>query len=99
MKKQLNHYEGVVAQIKRKEEMEMNQMSTEHPESVGTTNKESVENVLDLENIKQSDEVDNQTEKDSKKANFFDFGFLQSKIIKNIFCCLKENHQIGKIFL
>ena len=65
----------------------------------GTSNQDQgVGHVLDKQNIEPSNEVDNNiADKDSKKANFFDFGFLQSKLIKNLFCCLKENQQIGKM--
>ena len=103
MKKQLNNYEGVVAQIKGKEEIEM--VSTQQLESadVKTVDQDvSTDDVVRAGTSNQDQGVDNNIDKDSedsKKANFFDFGFLQSKFIKNIFCCLKENQQIGKIFL
>ena len=101
MKKQLNNYEGVVAQIKGKEEIEM--VSTQQSSNNETVDQDvSTDDVVKAGTSNQDQGVDNNIDKDSedsKKANFFDFGFLQSKLIKNLFCCLKENQQIGKICL
>ena len=43
------------------------------------------------------DENDNTGTVDNKsKAKWYDLGILQSKLIKNMFCCLSESQQIGK---
>ena len=55
MKKQLNNYEGVVAQIKGKEEIEM--VSTQQSASVDTSNNETDETVLNQQNIKTINKV------------------------------------------
>ena len=38
---------------------------------------------------------EHEDDKDKFAAKCYDFGFLHSKIIKNIFCCLNETQQIG----
>ena len=49
------------------------------------------------ENVEMKVSKNDKTALDSKeKARWYDLGFLQSKIIKNIFCCLSERHKIGK---
>ena len=55
MKKQLNNYEGVVAQIKGKEEIEM--VSTQQSASVDTSNNEADETFLNQQNIKTINKV------------------------------------------
>ena len=74
---------------------------TEGLVKLGTSDQDQgVENDLDKQNVKPSNEVINKIDKDYKdpvKAKLYDFGFLHSKFIKNVFCCLKENQQIGKI--
>ena len=32
---------------------------------------------------------------DQPAADCYDLGFIHSKLIKNVFCCLNENQQIG----
>ena len=63
-----------------------------------TPKKEEIEN----EGVKKSASKEKVAMKVSYncKARWYELGFLQSKIIKNIFFCLSERQQIGKkIFL
>ena len=47
--------------------------------------------VSEIKDETRSDEND----EDQPAAKFYDLGFLHSKIIKNVFCCLTENQKIG----
>ena len=45
---------------------------------------------------KNKDETrSDENDEDQPAAKFYDLGFLHSKIIKNVFCCLTENQHIG----
>ena len=43
-------------------------------------------------------EKDRKAAENEDKASWYDLGFLQTKIVKNIFFCLNERQQIGKKF-
>ena len=81
MRKQLNNYDGVLSQLKGTEQIEMEDVDK---------NKENETKTQPNEN-EHNNAVDNKY-----KARWIDLGFLQSKLIKNIFCCLSERQQIGK---
>ena len=67
-----------------------------------TTKQEKIENKdakksASKENVEMKVSKNDKTALDSKeKARWYNLGFLQSKIIKNIFCCLSERQQIGR---
>ena len=129
MRKQLNNYDGVLSQLKVKEEIEMADVDKGKPELAAYQDKENAikeENIeheaLKKSSIKEKVEIeenqktgshittkispkgsenDNAEVDNKSKARWcqYDLGFLQSKLIKNIFCCLSEHQQIGgKIF-
>ena len=56
--------------------------------------------IINAKDVKKSASKEKVAMKVSDKARWYELGFLQSKIIKNIFFCLSERQQIGKkIFL
>ena len=82
MRKQLNNYDGVLSKLKGNEEIEFDNKDAQISDS-----KEKVE-------LKFS-ENDNTAEDSTYNARWYNLGFLQSKLIKNIICCLSERQQIG----
>ena len=93
----LNNYDGVLSQLEEKEEIELevkeNKTKKEKIENEGvkkSASKEKVEREIP-EKINAGDNL--------SKATWYDLGFLQSKVVKNIFCCLSERQQIGKKIL
>ena len=111
MRKQLNNYDGVLSQFKGTEEIEMGDVDKNKENTTKTEPKENEdeeksvikekveENIkTEIQNTKISPEVsENDKAVDNKyKARWIDLGFMQSKLIKNIFCCLSERQQIGK---
>ena len=86
MRKQLNNYDGVLCQLEGQEEDE--------------ENKAKNQKIKNAEEVKKSSSKEKVAMKVSYKARWYELGFLQSKIIKNIFFCLSERQQTGKkIFL
>ena len=46
--------------------------------------------------IKDETRSDDDNDEDQPVAKFYELGFLHSKVIKKVFCCLTENQHIGK---
>ena len=95
MRKQLNNYDGVLSQLEGNEEIELE-------EKENTTKQEKIENEdvkksASKEKVEMEVSKNDQTAVDYKyRARWYDLGFLQSKLIKNIICCLSERQQIGR---
>ena len=54
------------------------------------------DDVLNEVTSKIKDETrSDENDEDQPAAKFYDLGFLHSKIIKNVFCCLTDNQHIG----
>ena len=88
MRKQLNNYDGVLCQLEGQEEDEENKAKNQ-----------KIKNAEDVKKSASKEKVAMKVS-DKCKARWYELGFLQSKIIKNIFFCLSERQQIGKkIFL
>ena len=103
--KQLKRYDEVLAEITGKEEIELKDV-----EEIRSTNEERIP-TQDEQKVapgKEKDEdkplntktgvevVENDDDTDNYKAKSYDFGFLHSKLIKNIIFCLKESQQTGE---
>ena len=109
MTKLLDNYDGVLSQLEGKEEIELEDKDKENTivkemleDKENTTEQEKIKNEdakksASKENVEMKVLKNDKTAVDYKyKARWYDLGFLQSKIIKNIFCCLSERQQIGR---
>ena len=90
MRKQLNNYDGVLSTLKGNEEIELEDKEYKKIENEDAQKSDSKEKV----ELKYS-ENDNTAEDSKYNARWYNLGFLQSKLIKNIICCLSERQQIG----
>ena len=110
LNKQLNNYDAVLAQLKAKEEIELELVDQEN-----TTKKEKIEKEDEKTSTrKEKVEKENEGKKNTKvgflnkhfcfkgsrndksKARLYELGFLLTKVIKKIFVCLSERQQIGE---
>ena len=90
MRKQLNNYDGVLSTLKGNEEIELEDKEYKKIANEDVQKSDSKEKV----ELKVS-ENDNTAEDSKYNARWYNLGFLQSKLIKNIICCLSERQQIG----
>ena len=87
MRKQISRFEDVLDQMKGVVSEKVNETKTDEE-----INEENVQEIL-MEN--EVSEEKNEDDGDIFAAKRYDLGFLHSKIIKKVFCCLNENQQIG----
>ena len=87
MRKQISRFEDVLDQMKGVGSEKVNETKTDEE-----INEENVQEIL-MEN--EVSEEKNEDDGDIFATKHYDLGFLHSKIIKKVFCCLNENQQIG----
>ena len=91
-----------LASVKVQEKILMNKQLCRFENVVGEmkeSNRGNINETKTEENVKETLHVEYEDYEDHFAAKCYDLGFLQSKLIKNVVCCLSENQQIGIILI